>query len=54
VEASKGNLKDGFAFTGSNAARITHVSTVKEVFEEIQREYTNKAVSGEDENQSNE
>jgi nitronate monooxygenase len=50
LEASKGNLKDGFAFTGSNAARITHVSTVKEVFEEIQREYTNKAVSGEVEN----
>jgi len=54
LEASKGNLKDGFAFTGSNAARITHVSTVKEVFEAIQREYTNKALSGEDDNHSNE
>jgi nitronate monooxygenase len=54
LEAFKGNLKDGFAFTGSNAARITHVSTVKEVFEEIQREYTNMAVSGELVNHSHE
>ena len=54
LEAYKGNLKDGFAFTGSNAARIKQVSTVKEVFEEIQREYTNLEVSDEDENQGNE
>jgi nitronate monooxygenase len=48
LEAYKGNLRDGSAFTGSYAARITHVSTVKEVTEEMPREYINVAVSGQD------
>ena len=39
VAAFKGNLKDGFAFVGSNAGRIKRISTVKEVFNELQEEY---------------
>ena len=39
VEAYKGNLNDGFVFTGSNAGKVTRVSSVKEVFEELQEEY---------------
>jgi nitronate monooxygenase len=35
VEAYRGNLKDGFAFTGANAPRISRISTVKKVFEEL-------------------
>ena len=35
-EANKGNLKDVFAPTGSNAARIIRVSTILEVIEEMQ------------------
>jgi len=48
LEAYKGNLMDGFAFAGSNAARITRVSTVNGGFEEIKREYINMVVSGKD------
>ena len=33
LEAYKGNLEDGFAFTGSNAGKVFQVSTVKEVIE---------------------
>jgi len=39
LAAFKGNLKDGFAFVGSNAGRIKRISTVKEVFNELQEEY---------------
>jgi len=39
LAAFKGNLKDGFAFVGSNASRISRMSTVKEVFDELQEEY---------------
>jgi len=39
LSAFRGNLKDGFAFVGSNAGRITHISTVEEVFTELQQEY---------------
>lgn len=49
LEACKGNLKDGFAFTGSNASKVSRVSTVKEVFEEIQTEYKQMRESGEKE-----
>ncbi len=58
LEAYRGNLKDGFAFTGSNAPKVSHISTVKKVFESLQSEFrktaddTNKsdtgAASGED------
>jgi nitronate monooxygenase len=39
LSAFKGNLKDGFAFVGANAGRIHRISTVKEVFDELQEEY---------------
>jgi nitronate monooxygenase len=39
LEAYRGNLKDGFAFTGSNASKVSKVSTVQKVIEEIQTEY---------------
>lgn len=37
--AFKGNLNDGFAFVGSNAGRVTKITTVKEIFAELQEEY---------------
>ncbi len=37
--AFKGNLKDGFAFVGSNAGRIKKITTVKEIFTELETEY---------------
>jgi nitronate monooxygenase len=37
--AYKGNLADGFAFTGSNAALVKSISTVKKVFEDVKKEY---------------
>ena len=42
LAAFKGNLKDGFAFVGSNAGRVKSVSTVENIFNELQDEY-NKA-----------
>jgi len=42
LAAFKGNLKDGFAFVGSNAGRIKEISTVEKVFNELKDEY-NKA-----------
>jgi len=52
VEAYKGNLKDGFAFTGSNAPRVSQISTVKKVFEELQAEYSQKEGASEDKEKS--
>jgi nitronate monooxygenase len=37
--AFKGNLKDGFAFVGSNAGRVKKITTVKEIFTELEEEY---------------
>ncbi len=37
--AYKGNLSDGFAFTGANAALVKKISTVKKVFEDLKKEY---------------
>ncbi len=39
LAAFKGNLKDGFAFVGSNASRVKKITTVKEIFTELQEEY---------------
>jgi nitronate monooxygenase len=39
VSAYYGNLENGFAFTGSNAGRIYQISTVREVFSELEIEY---------------
>ncbi len=47
LEAYRGNLEDGFAFTGSNAPKVSRVSTVKEVFESLKREYRKTARSAE-------
>ena len=39
LAAFKGNLKDGFTFVGANAGRVNRISTVKEIFNELQEEY---------------
>lgn len=39
LEAYRGNLKDGFAFSGSNAGKVQNISTVKRVFNELISEY---------------
>jgi len=39
LAAFKGNFKDGFAFVGSNAGRVKSVSTVENIFNELQEEY---------------
>ena len=39
LAAYKGNLDDGFVFTGSNAGRINKITTVKNVFIELINEY---------------
>jgi nitronate monooxygenase len=39
VSAYRGNLENGFAFTGSNAGRIYQITTVREVFSELEKEY---------------
>lgn len=39
LSAYHGNLENGFAFTGSNAGRIYQITTVREVFSELEKEY---------------
>jgi nitronate monooxygenase len=39
LAAFKGNLKDGFAFVGANAGRVKRITTVKEIFNELEEEY---------------
>lgn len=39
LSAFKGNLKDGFAFVGSNAGKVKEISTVEQVFNELHDEY---------------
>jgi len=39
VAAYKGNLRDGFVFSGANAARVLSISTVKEVFQDMKSEF---------------
>ncbi len=41
LAAYKGNLADGFAFTGSNAWRVDRISTVSNVFNELTTEFDN-------------
>ncbi|NOX46765.1 MAG: nitronate monooxygenase [Chlorobi bacterium] len=45
INASKGNLKHGFVFAGSNAYRTTKIQSVKSVFEEMADEYQKAEVS---------
>lgn len=40
INALKGNFENGFAFAGSNAFRATKISSVKEVFQSLLKEYT--------------
>lgn len=39
ISAYRGKMENGFAFTGSNAARIKRISTVKQVFTDLKNEY---------------
>ena len=39
INALKGNFENGFAFAGSNAFRATKISTVKEIFQSLLKEY---------------
>lgn len=39
INALKGNFEHGFAFAGSNAFRATEVSSVKEIFQSLLKEY---------------
>jgi NAD(P)H-dependent flavin oxidoreductase YrpB (nitropropane dioxygenase family) len=39
INALKGNFDNGFAFAGSNASRATKISTVKEIFQSLIKEY---------------
>jgi nitronate monooxygenase len=39
ISAYRGNLKDGFAFSGSNGARINGITTVKNLFTDLINEY---------------
>jgi len=39
INALKGNFENGFAFAGSNAFRATKISSVKEIFQSLIKEY---------------
>nr|NQU92853.1 nitronate monooxygenase [Bacteroidota bacterium] len=39
VAAYRGNLEDGFAFTGANVGRVKEITTVSKVFTELKNEY---------------
>ena len=39
INALKGNFENGFAFAGSNAFRATRISSVKEIFQSLLKEY---------------
>jgi NAD(P)H-dependent flavin oxidoreductase YrpB (nitropropane dioxygenase family) len=39
INAFKGNFEHGFAFAGSNAFKATKISTVKEIFQSLLKEY---------------
>jgi nitronate monooxygenase len=43
--AFKGNLNDGFVFTGINAGRIRAITTVRELFEDLKKEYEQAKIS---------
>jgi len=39
ISALKGNFEHGYAFAGSNAFRATKISSVKEIFQSLIKEY---------------
>jgi len=40
INALKGNFENGYAFAGANAFRATKISSVKEIFQSLLKEYT--------------
>ncbi len=40
INALKGNFENGYAFAGANAFRATKISSVKEIFQSLIKEYT--------------
>lgn len=40
INALKGNFEHGYAFAGANAYRATNISSVKEIFQSLLREYS--------------
>ncbi len=40
LAACRGNMSEGFAFTGSNVARIHNITTVSAIFKELDEEFT--------------
>lgn len=44
TSASKGNLKNGFAFVGANGYKVKKIISVKELFETLSQEYQNSDV----------
>lgn len=48
INALKGNFEHGYAFAGSNAFRATKISSVKEIFQSLLKEYkeSKQAVAG--------
>ncbi len=45
INALKGNFENGFAFAGSNAFRATKISSVKEIFSSLKKEYKERSIS---------
>ncbi|MBN2861968.1 MAG: nitronate monooxygenase [Bacteroidales bacterium] len=43
INALKGNFENGFAFAGSNAFKATGISSVKEIFSSLKKEYSEGA-----------
>ena len=39
INALKGNFENGYAFAGANAFRATKISSVKEIFQSLLKEY---------------
>jgi len=46
--AYKGNMNGGFAFSGSNAYRATKITTVKEIFSELNAEFDKRSLENPD------
>lgn len=46
INALKGNFENGFAFAGSNAFRATKMSSVKEIFQSLLKEYRESQKNG--------
>jgi nitronate monooxygenase len=53
LSAYKGNLIDGFAFVGANAGRVHEITTVPNLFADLQEEYRQAEESDEKNNSNN-